>query len=645
MANFCNDDIIKDSLIAYIDISDIDSWNLNSGLTVTSLYAFKDATTDEIELKDFGLTLYDNSRVNDMGAEVTLTEKDNKLKLFRVGYNDASGNTFYDTYNADGIIDNQVGNYFLLNGGYLQGFFKLEDYNFEILPYRYAEGVTIESILYISANSFNDNSFFLHLGQRAEDKYFPYFSGETYIQDDELTGITTSEGNLLDSPLTGYTDSHENIIGFLFNSEGQIGYKYINENGIIKEGYSNNIISETGWTQVGITFKPYEDIDDPDLLECYPTRLGDLIFSINGRNFTRFENFNEFWFKGLMNSREKQIGVPYTISWGGGTFGLKHSYHYDFKTNLIYKNQDQSYVNELFTDIPVLSGCTNMECIFALESTLPLSSIWDCPIDSFESPQCGEFPTFIALENNDLLFDYWDCLIGEIGTGNTQSELSFTVTANTLYEGNIPESCIEEDEIGNMVEIKHTGNSDDFMYLIRINEAIELDDNIEYKFQTNLYDTGIFNPSIYSYISFYFEAENKNDIEIINNDMYVFDPMDETPYSEFINKWNEINLTIKSNTEQNINIYLLIHSDQMLVNNFVLYLDELKYSGRFGLTQDTRKQNLKIQRNFDGSFKGGIQKLRIYNKALSIFDIRHNWQIEVSNYNKIPLEGGRIIYI
>jgi hypothetical protein len=54
-------------------------------------------------------------------------------------------------------------------------------------------------------------------------------------------------------------------------------------------------------------------------------RLGRLKIYVNGRKFHTFENFEEVIPRALNVEREKQIGVPFNISWGGGTQGLREN--------------------------------------------------------------------------------------------------------------------------------------------------------------------------------------------------------------------------------------------------------------------------------------------------------------------------------
>jgi hypothetical protein len=342
----CLNTIITNNLAVHIDISNASSWNLNTGYTVVSLTKWKDAVSDDITLPDFGLTAFDNGRVNDINASYQISALDTKLKLYQIGYNNATGGTFYTPSGITTVLSGTtpfVGRHFMLNGGYLQGFFKLADYNHELLPARFGSGFTIESIIKIESDSFNDGYYF-YMGTRAEDKYLPAFLPES--------GRTTSEGNPLDSYSdvetvlntntgTSYTqlvrtlndgkDIFDNVLGFQIMSGGTLGMSKINKDGLLQTFISDNIVS-TGWTIITTVFKPYNIVTDKDLLECLPNRLGDLTVYVNGRQFWKLENFEEFYCKPMDTSKEKQIGVPFNISFGGGSFGLKHSWHFSGTT-------------------------------------------------------------------------------------------------------------------------------------------------------------------------------------------------------------------------------------------------------------------------------------------------------------------------
>ena len=74
-------------------------------------------------------------------------------------------------------------------------------------------------------------------------------------------------------------------------------------------------------------------------------RLGRLKIYVNGRRFHTFENFEEVIPRALDTEREKQIGVPFNLSWGGGTQGLRE--------NLTFKDCP---VNSVVTTTTTFSG-------------------------------------------------------------------------------------------------------------------------------------------------------------------------------------------------------------------------------------------------------------------------------------------------
>lgn len=367
MGFYCNNEYIKDDLAINIDISNIKSWDLNSGLTVNSINRYIDYELNDDKLLDYGLTQYDVGQVNNMYEDYIINN--NKFfglkpikynKPFNPSKYEYSGvTTITNQDNITPIYDNVNGNYFMLDGGYLNGCYKLYGYNYELLPSRFKDGITIENILYLNDNS---SGIFYYMGVRSEDKYNPYFSGETNINGDEIDGVFTSENNYLESitekdvlknAFADYADRlktemvyesqldnlKNNIIAFKITEDKKIGVSYIDNNGLIINKYSNNLINVTGKTSIIISYKPNEIIND---VNCAPRRTGDLKIYVNGSLFWKLKDFNEFYFSEINNDKEKQIGVPYNINWGGGSFGLKHSWHYDNQTYILF---DDTYNN------------------------------------------------------------------------------------------------------------------------------------------------------------------------------------------------------------------------------------------------------------------------------------------------------------
>ncbi len=87
-----------------------------------------------------------------------------------------------------------------------------------------------------------------------------------------------------------------------------------------------------------------------DFIDSKDKRLGSLKVYLNGYLFMIVENFEEIIPRPLNTEKEKQIGVSYSMSWGGGTQGLRENLTFNSCTGTTYQ-QDP----ELFPDA-VLSG-------------------------------------------------------------------------------------------------------------------------------------------------------------------------------------------------------------------------------------------------------------------------------------------------
>jgi hypothetical protein len=364
---------LVNSLAVNIDICDSGSWNYSNEYIIKSINGLSNVKVNALTLPDFGLTAIDNGRASHIDDGFYIDPSNNKMIMNRIGYYSVSGDTInYDGYELSAVTGTSVGNYMSLTKGYFQGFFKLNGYDYELLPSRYNEGITIETLIEILPQS---AGIFYLMGLRAEDKYSQAYSGETEVVSDTtilynaketghthtLTGITTSMGHYLagydklDATYTSFSLPEEyavvvdidtmqidniknNIISFEITSDKRIGIKYVNAQGNIMYLTSPSIISRIGWSLIDIVFTPNNIIQnyDPNKAQCYEQRKGTLSIYINGGLFWGISDFDEFYFRGLKNDDEKQLGVPYNISWGGGSFGLKHSLHYtDFdKTSL-----------------------------------------------------------------------------------------------------------------------------------------------------------------------------------------------------------------------------------------------------------------------------------------------------------------------
>ena len=112
--------------------------------------------------------------------------------------------------------------------------------------------------------------------------------------------------------------------------------------------------------------------------------------------------------------------------------------------------------------------------------------------------------------------------------------------------------------------------------------------------------------------------------------------------------WNKIKSVFRTpdNCGQHfIFIGVLIETSDKFNIDKPLFIKDFTYTASDVLIQDDRKNNLLIEQNFNTSFIGGIQKLRIYNNALTSPEILHNALVESKqNPDIVVSKGGRIIY-
>jgi len=670
----CLNDIITSNLAIHIDLTDLNSWDLNTGLTSFSLTKWSGAVTNNINLMDFGLTAFDNGRMNVMWEGIELTPEDNVLSMYRVGYNDvqnpSTGETSGMTINTQylpisGITSGASGNYFDLNGGYLQGFFNLDGFNYKLLPSRYGNGITIESLVNLYPDS---HGIFYMMGARAEDKYNPYFSGET-MTGKTTTGINTSFDNYLDalqpkevlnkaftSPEDNMTRTvynevpsidniKNNAIAFELTQDRRLAYKYVDGDGLIQTNTSPVVLSQTGFTLISIVFTPDDNLEDSEL-ECAERRTGKLIFYVNGRAVWINRGFPEFYFKSFNNDKEKQEAVPFSISWGGGSFGLAESWHYDYQTYILYGGQDTAYIDTSFMVQP---------------DPIPTN--------------CYDPPTGDTSEAGFVL---------------SADSTTFTYTEECDPDTELPLTVMRMDYTGATVNT----------YFLKFMQPVSVLSNRDYVVDVSLYVDGIFSEGSTSSIGILMYSDDV-DISVLDDVEYVYPPRlslldpdgeGQHPYPDRMeyqwsvdgilyygetgypvtrksilsvgsqgesptyrsinvsgeNKWVSLKSTFRTpdNTgQQFVELGLLIETTGESLSGGTIYINDFKYTASDILVQDDRKSGLTIESNFDSGFMGGIQKLRVYDRAFTAPEILHNALMESNkNSNILVSKGGRIIY-
>lgn len=223
----------------------------------------------------------------------------------------------------------------------------------------------------LNLNFSGNTGFFFYIGTRAENKFRNVFSGESglYTCDNAIPlspdgddPVVTTDGrdwfavsnfgrsgccNPCGIPTgttvtaTTYCDElSENALGFRVTPDGKIGYRKMTVSGYnywcdesdltggshfmitgttMEEGYSDNPIltNKDKWWHIVTTYT------QNSFKHGLPA--GTLRFWVNGRVVYRVEDFIGLKLRSLNEWSTKQIGVPYNISWGGGSQGLLES--------------------------------------------------------------------------------------------------------------------------------------------------------------------------------------------------------------------------------------------------------------------------------------------------------------------------------
>lgn len=210
------------------------------------------------------------------------------------------------------------------------------------------------------------------------------FTTNSWKKDDTviLTGITpTNIGNyftLFNRTCTGYTteniheliskkereyslydDIYNNAFALRIKDDGSIGYRYLIKDcndekkwKVIEEYSTENIISNDEWYTIDVRIDMINNVD----MDCrrYKNRKMRIYFYINGKLKLISKELPEFDFRGLNDLKEKQEGVPFNISLGGGTQGLAEMITLNYMAYPEYvfpieKNFAGSFIGELKT--------------------------------------------------------------------------------------------------------------------------------------------------------------------------------------------------------------------------------------------------------------------------------------------------------
>jgi hypothetical protein len=144
--------------------------------------------------------------------------------------------------------------------------------------------------------------------------------------------------------LDNKVDVIDNALGFRIKDDGSIGYRLLTYTGqcitdtvgiqtyvsgaTIEEAYSEpDMVKPDEWSYVTIRF--VTDYKDDCELKSTKARKGKLMFYVNAKLKFVVNDFDEFIAKRLNEYKDKQIGVPFNMSLGGGSQGLLESQTFD----------------------------------------------------------------------------------------------------------------------------------------------------------------------------------------------------------------------------------------------------------------------------------------------------------------------------
>lgn len=258
------------------------------------------------------------------------------------------------------------GKYLQVRGAGLTNYFKIENKPFQLLPYRYENGFSMETSIFMEDGDFTampnwEDGIFFYMGTRAENKFANALNPilELLKKDDPQITLPTKTG------------IESNGIALRVDRYGSLSFRYIDENGLVQSISTQAGTIKSGWSVILLTFLPTGELADGQItpiddtvLKCAPARSGKLGLYVNGIMVLNECTFPEFSFKPFQDEATpktyaptyketllpaapaKQGGVTYTLSWGGGVTGLKNAFQYNHKTNALE-------VQERFTGLTI----------------------------------------------------------------------------------------------------------------------------------------------------------------------------------------------------------------------------------------------------------------------------------------------------
>jgi hypothetical protein len=187
----------------------------------------------------------------------------------------------------------------------------------------------------------NENNPFLVYGRASENGFSRCSGPNDGFGRERANTFSGMTAPLLE--LDYNVDIIDNALGFRITDDGKIGYRLLTvtaacqtvnservyTSGVtIEEDYSlSGIIDTNVWNYVVIKFVTGYKSDCE--LKIAERRKGKLMIYVNGKLKKVFNDFDEFVGRRLDEYKDKQLGVPFNFSLGGGSQGLMESQTFD----------------------------------------------------------------------------------------------------------------------------------------------------------------------------------------------------------------------------------------------------------------------------------------------------------------------------
>jgi len=100
-----------------------------------------------------------------------------------------------------------------------------------------------------------------------------------------------------------------------------------------------------------------------EFLDQKSDRIGKLKILVNGKPFFVLNNFEEIIPRPLNTKRERQVGVPFNLSWGGGTQGLRENLTFSALTSggtWTYQQDPQLFPDSVLSGTSLSALTTNI---------------------------------------------------------------------------------------------------------------------------------------------------------------------------------------------------------------------------------------------------------------------------------------------